>query len=51
MTAQRVYRQTKKITGPRIGTIHSVAAEVQALGQAALPVQCDMRDEIAVEAT
>ena len=31
------------------GTIHSVAAEVEQLGQAALAVQCDMRDEKAVE--
>jgi citronellol/citronellal dehydrogenase len=32
------------------GTIHSVAKEVEELGQAALAVQCDMRDEDAVEA-
>jgi citronellol/citronellal dehydrogenase len=31
------------------GTIHSVAAEVEALGRRALPVQVDVRDEKAVE--
>ena len=31
------------------GTIHTVAKEVEELGQAALPVQCDMRNEEAVE--
>ena len=32
------------------GTIHSVAAEVQALGAKALPLQVDIREEAAVEA-
>lgn len=32
------------------GTIHSVAAEVRALGRRALAVQCDVRDDAAVEA-
>jgi citronellol/citronellal dehydrogenase len=32
------------------GTIHTVAAEVEALGRAALPVQVDVRDEAAVAA-
>ena len=30
------------------GTIHSVAREVEQLGQAALPVQCDMNTSIKV---
>jgi len=32
------------------GTIHSVAAAVEAAGGKALPIQCDIRDEAAVEA-
>ena len=33
------------------GTIHSVAAEVEAAGGRALPLQCDIRDEDAVRAS
>jgi citronellol/citronellal dehydrogenase len=33
------------------GTIHSVAAEVEAAGGRALPLQCDIRDEDAVHAS
>ncbi len=39
------------VANPKLpGTIHSVAAEVEAAGGRALPLQCDIRDEDAVRA-
>ncbi|MFL6593606.1 MAG: SDR family oxidoreductase [Luteimonas sp.] len=40
------------VANPKLpGTIHSVAAEVEAAGGRALPLQCDIRDEDAVRAS
>src|SRR4051794_20387368 len=40
------------VANPKLsGTIHSVAAEVEAAGGRALPLQCDIRDEDAVGAS
>src|SRR6185295_13247781 len=46
-----VAAKTVVAENPRLpGTIHDVAAEIEALGRAALPIRLDVRDEAACQA-
>jgi citronellol/citronellal dehydrogenase len=50
--ANIVIASKSAVANPKLpGTIHSVAAEVEAAGGRALPLQCDIRDEDAVNAS
>ena len=42
--------KTAEVNPKLPGTIYSAAAEIEAAGGAALPIQCDLRDEVQIEA-